>query len=178
MPFTVAELWFLDIAVGEKYRMFFFLIITRFIWSMHVYSSLFTGLLLIAHRCFCGYVHVYKIIKQLFHACSGNLRPHATVLKSSPAPRDNSFDCSLNRHEITVYYLIMVFFRRNWSYLPTRGPPEPVSLIWLFMHCLSISKLVISQHQQKHSVIITRFIWSMHVYSSLFTGLLLIAHRC
>jgi hypothetical protein len=28
----------------------------------------------------CGYVHVYKIIKQLFH------------------------DCSLNRHEITVYY--------------------------------------------------------------------------
>ena len=61
----------------------------------------------------CGYVHVYKIIKQLFHACSGNLRPHATVLKSSPAPRDNSFDCSLNRHEITVYYLIMVFFRRN-----------------------------------------------------------------
>ena len=79
------------------------------------------------------------------------LRPQATVLKSSPTPRVNSFDCSLNRHEITVYYLIMVFFRRNWSYLPTRGPPEPVSLIWLFMHCLSISKLVISQHQQKHS---------------------------
>jgi hypothetical protein len=26
-----------------------------------------------------------------------------TVPKSSPAPRDNSFDCSLNRHEITVY---------------------------------------------------------------------------
>jgi hypothetical protein len=25
------------------------------------------------------------------------------VPKSSPAPRDNSFDCSLNRHEITVY---------------------------------------------------------------------------
>jgi hypothetical protein len=30
------------------------------------------------------------------------LRPKATVPKSSPAPRDNSFDCSLNRHEITV----------------------------------------------------------------------------
>ena len=30
------------------------------------------------------------------------LRPKATVSKSSPAPRDNSFDCSLNRHEITV----------------------------------------------------------------------------
>jgi len=25
-----------------------------------------------------------------------------TVLKSSPAPRVNSVDCSLNRHEITV----------------------------------------------------------------------------
>jgi hypothetical protein len=52
-------------------------------------------------------------------ACSGNsqnyvprcwrwlgnccLRPQAKVLKSSPAPRINSFDCSLNRHEITVY---------------------------------------------------------------------------
>jgi hypothetical protein len=32
------------------------------------------------------------------------LRPQATVLKSSPAPRVNSFDCSLNRNEITVYY--------------------------------------------------------------------------
>ena len=32
-------------------------------------------------------------------------RPQATVLKSSPAPLVNSFDCSLNRHEITVYYL-------------------------------------------------------------------------
>ena len=30
------------------------------------------------------------------------LRLKATVPKSSPAPRDNSFDCSLNRHEITV----------------------------------------------------------------------------
>ena len=53
---------------------------------------------------------------QLFHACSGNnqnywpevlemtweLRLKATVPKSSPAPRDNSFDCSMNRHEITV----------------------------------------------------------------------------
>ena len=32
----------------------------------------------------------------------------ATVLKSSPSPRVNSFDCSLNRHEITVllsYYM-------------------------------------------------------------------------
>jgi len=66
-------------------------------------------------------VHVYKIIKQLFHACSGKskllslsagddlgtvafgLRPQATVLKSSPAPWVNSFNCSLNRHEITVY---------------------------------------------------------------------------
>ena len=26
----------------------------------------------------------------------------ATVPKSSPAPRVNSYDCSLNRHEITV----------------------------------------------------------------------------
>jgi len=26
----------------------------------------------------------------------------ATILKSSPAPRVNSFDCSLNRHQITV----------------------------------------------------------------------------
>jgi hypothetical protein len=55
----------------------------------------------------CGYVHVYKIIKQLFHACSGNIQnycpsvlemtccwPKATVPKSSPAPRDN--DCSGN----------------------------------------------------------------------------------
>ena len=32
------------------------------------------------------------------------LQPQATVLKSSPAPRVNSIDCSLNRHEITVYY--------------------------------------------------------------------------
>ena len=31
------------------------------------------------------------------------LRPQATDLKSSPASRVNSFDCSLNRHEITVY---------------------------------------------------------------------------
>ena len=70
----------------------------------------------------CGYVHVYQIIKQLFHVCSGNSqnycpsvlgddlgtiafgsRPQATVLKSSPAPRVNSFDCSLNRHELTIY---------------------------------------------------------------------------
>ena len=55
----------------------------------------------------CGYVHVYKIIKQLFHACSGNSQnhcpsvlkmtccwPRATVLNSSPAPRDNA--CSGN----------------------------------------------------------------------------------
>jgi hypothetical protein len=54
-------------------------------------------------------MHVYKIIKQLFHACSGNSQnycpslPQATVLKSSPPPQVNSFDCSLNRHEITVY---------------------------------------------------------------------------
>jgi len=34
------------------------------------------------------------------------LRPQATVLKSSPAPRVNSFDCSLNGHEITVYWYI------------------------------------------------------------------------
>jgi hypothetical protein len=61
----------------------------------------------------CGYVHVYKIIKQLFHACSGKsqnychsvlemtweLVPEAEVLKSSPAPRVNSFDYSMNRHE-------------------------------------------------------------------------------
>ena len=34
-------------------------------------------------------------------------RPKARVPKSSPAQRDNSFDCSLNRHEITVllYYI-------------------------------------------------------------------------
>jgi hypothetical protein len=32
--------------------------------------------------------------------CSLN-RPKATVPKSSPAPMDNSVDCSLNRHEIT-----------------------------------------------------------------------------
>ena len=72
-----------------------------------------------------GFVHVYKIIKQLYHACSGNSQNYCpevlemiweplpsafgagddlgTVLKSSPAHRDNSFDCSLNRHEITVY---------------------------------------------------------------------------
>ena len=25
-----------------------------------------------------------------------------TVPKASPAPRDNSFDCSLNRHELTI----------------------------------------------------------------------------
>ena len=87
------------------------------------------------------YVHVYKIIKQLFqgtvktidprcwrwleNCCLfmlvqgtvkiivprcwrwlGNccLRPQAPVLKSSPAPQVNSFDCSLNNHEITVYY--------------------------------------------------------------------------
>jgi len=31
------------------------------------------------------------------------LRTQATVLKLSPAPRVNSFDCSLNRLEITVY---------------------------------------------------------------------------
>jgi hypothetical protein len=30
------------------------------------------------------------------------LRPKATVPTSSPAPRHNSFDCSLNRHGITV----------------------------------------------------------------------------
>jgi hypothetical protein len=61
----------------------------------------------------CGYVHVYKIIKQLCHACKGNsqtivpLWPQATVLKSSPEPRVNSFDCSLNRHEITVYCFLV-----------------------------------------------------------------------
>jgi hypothetical protein len=58
----------------------------------------------------CMYI---MIIKQLFHACSGNSqnycpsvlesRPQTAVLKSSPAPRINSFHCSLNRHEITVY---------------------------------------------------------------------------
>ena len=42
----------------------------------------------------CGYVHVPK---------------QATVLKSSPTPRFNSFDCSLNRHEITVYCLDVRF---------------------------------------------------------------------
>ena len=34
------------------------------------------------------------------------LLPRAAVLKSSPSPRVNSFDCSLNRHEITVYYYV------------------------------------------------------------------------
>jgi hypothetical protein len=34
------------------------------------------------------------------------LRRQATVMKSSPAPRVNSFHCSLKRHEITVYYFI------------------------------------------------------------------------
>jgi hypothetical protein len=29
-------------------------------------------------------------------------RPKATVPKLSPAPRVNSFDCSMNRHEISV----------------------------------------------------------------------------
>jgi hypothetical protein len=38
------------------------------------------------------------------------LRNQATVFKSSPAPRDNSFDCSLNRHEITVYYYTSLSF--------------------------------------------------------------------
>ena len=38
------------------------------------------------------------------------IRPQATVLKSSPAPRDNNFDCSLNRHEITVYYYTLHIF--------------------------------------------------------------------
>ena len=36
--------------------------------------------------------------------CIFELWPQTTVLKSSPAPRVNSFDCSLNKHEITVYY--------------------------------------------------------------------------
>ena len=31
-------------------------------------------------------------------------RSQERVPKSSPGPRDNRFDCSLNRHEITVYY--------------------------------------------------------------------------
>ena len=60
-------------------------------------------------------MNYFLVSIQLFHACSGNSqnywrevlemtcrRPQATVPKSSPAPRDNSFDCSLNRHEITV----------------------------------------------------------------------------
>jgi hypothetical protein len=36
--------------------------------------------------------------------CMFVLWPQATVRKSSPAPPVNSFDCSLNRHDITVYY--------------------------------------------------------------------------
>ena len=49
----------------------------------------------------CGYVHVYKIIKQLFHAYSGNSQNYCpSVLEmtwellSSPAPRVNSHACS------------------------------------------------------------------------------------
>jgi hypothetical protein len=63
-----------------------------------------------------AYKRHYANTIQLVHACSGNtidprcwiwlenccLRPKATVHKASPAPRDNSFDCSLNRHELTV----------------------------------------------------------------------------
>ena len=37
---------------------------------------------------------------QLVHAYSGNSQNYWP--KSSPPPRDNSFDCSLNRHAITV----------------------------------------------------------------------------
>jgi hypothetical protein len=35
------------------------------------------------------------------------LRPKVEVPKSSPVPRDNSFDCSLNRHELTdlLFYI-------------------------------------------------------------------------
>jgi hypothetical protein len=39
-----------------------------------------------------------KMIMSAYHT----IKPKATVPKSSPAPRDNSVDCSLNRHEITV----------------------------------------------------------------------------
>jgi hypothetical protein len=60
----------------------------------------------------------------LFYACSGNSQDYwpevlemtwellpeaaATVPRSSPAQRDNSFDCSLNRHEITVLNCIIL----------------------------------------------------------------------
>jgi hypothetical protein len=42
------------------------------------------------------------------------LRPQATVLKSSPAPRVNSFDCSLNRHEITIYCIQCNYYIKEY----------------------------------------------------------------
>ena len=86
----------------------------QYFFQNKVVPQFFNGMVCCHHfQWICGYVHVYKIIKQLFHACSGNSqnycpsvlesRPQAAVLKSSPAPRVNSFHCSLNRHEITVY---------------------------------------------------------------------------
>jgi hypothetical protein len=57
----------------------------------------------------CLFMLVQGTVKIIVPRCwrwLGNccLRPQAPVLKSSPAPRVNSFDCSLNNHEITVYY--------------------------------------------------------------------------
>ena len=52
-----------------------------------------------------NYTNTYITNKQIWHACSGNSQhywPEVLEMKSSPAPRNNSFDCSLNRHEITV----------------------------------------------------------------------------
>jgi hypothetical protein len=45
------------------------------------------------------WTEVLEMIWELLPEAGDDLR---TVPKSSPGPRDNNFDCSLNRHEITV----------------------------------------------------------------------------
>jgi hypothetical protein len=55
----------------------------------------------------CGYVHVYKIIKQLFHVCSGNSQNYCpsdydTFIRCNPVWTRQDFVIVINIHEIVL----------------------------------------------------------------------------
>jgi hypothetical protein len=61
--------------------------------------------------------------------------PQAAALKSSPAPRVNSFDCSLNRHEITLLkkkWKLIIINNRNLFLLQLIHSLAFFKLVWKY----------------------------------------------
>jgi hypothetical protein len=97
------------------------------------------------------------------------LRPKATVPKSSSVPRYNSFDCSLNRHEITVllsyiplnYYFFNV---QNFRYMDQPFNFKRVGLFWIplshFMNNLLYNVLKDKKGITKFTCSFKKYIWN------------------